>query len=125
MTPARVIDTQRLSTLAHEHEREIHRFFQDLIALPDENGTAGAAIQRIARELGKAPFEGIRIDSEGLLARIGAGQCNMLLHAQGSAGVVAAISAGRLIHELGMYDDFAFWISTAQTRAEALRDLHA
>jgi acetylornithine deacetylase/succinyl-diaminopimelate desuccinylase-like protein len=124
MTPARVIDTQRLSTLAHEYEREIQQFFQDLLAIPSENGSAGAAIRRILKELEKAPFEGIQIDSQGLLTRIGAGKNTMLLHAQGAAGTVAAVSAGRLIHELGMYDDFILWVSASQSRGQALRDLH-
>jgi len=124
MTPARVIDTQRLATLAHEYEREIQQLFQDLIAVPSENGSAGAAVQRMARELGKAPFEAIQADSHGLLARIGAGTHTMLLHAQGAAGAVAAVAAGRLIHELGMYDDFVLWVSTSPPRGQALRDLH-
>jgi len=123
MTPARVIDTQRLSTLAHEYEREIHQFFQDLNAVPMESGPA-ARIQRIERELGKAPFEGIGIDSQGLLAHIGTGQRNVFIQAQDAAGVVAAVSAGRFIHELGMYDDFVLWVSTSPARGGALWDLH-
>jgi hypothetical protein len=129
MPPARVIDTQRLSTLAHEYEREILQFFHDLTTIPGGNGSAGYAIQRILREVEKAPFEDTRADPMGsLLTRIGAGEQTVVLNTQGAtsgaAGVVATVYAGRLIHELGMYDDFTLWVAnSAQTYDQTVRGL--
>ena len=75
MTPAPVIDTQRLSTLANEYERDIVRFFRDLIAVPTGNGIAPPVIPRIPQEAEKAGFEEIRFDPLGnFLARIGSGK---------------------------------------------------
>jgi hypothetical protein len=129
MTPARVIDTQRLSTLAHEYEREILQFFHDLTAIPGGNGSASHAIPRILREVEKAPFEDTQSDVRGsLFSRIGGGRHTIVLHAQGgasgAAGVVAAVYAGRLIHELGMYDDFTLWVAnSAQSFDQTVRGL--
>ena len=118
MTPARVIDTQRLSTLAHEYEREILQFFRDLLAVPGDNGHSQGLFQRIRHEVEKAPYEEIRVDAAGnLLARIGSGNHKVMLHAQGgtagAAGAAGIVYAGRLIHELGMYDDFTLWVANS------------
>ena len=118
MTPARAIDTQRLSTLAHEYEREILQFFRDLLAFPGENGHSQAIFERIRHEVEKAPYEEIRVDAAGnLLTRIGSGSHKIMLHAQGStagaAGAAGIVYAGRLIHELGMYDDFTLWVTNS------------
>jgi len=131
MTPTRVIDTQRLSTLAHEHERELLQLLHDLNAIPHENGHPGGAANRILRELQKAPFESTGVGPAGnLLARLGSGSHTILLHTQGGAagapGLAAALYAGKLIHELGMYDDFTLWVANSGPMHDsALRDLHA
>jgi len=115
MTPARVIDTHRLSVLAHEYEREIVQFFHDL------TGPDGPAAGRIRREAGKIPFEEIRTDAAGsLLARIGTGKHTILLEAHNAAGMAAALYGAKLIHELGMYDDFTLWVG--QWRIHAVRE---
>ena len=130
MTPARVIDTQRLSTLAHEYQRDLLRLFQDLIAIPHENGDRGRAANRILRELEKAPFEATRVGPAGdVLTRLGNGKHVILLYSQagaaGAPGSAGALYAGRLIHELGMYDDFTLWMaSSAPVPNGVLRDLH-
>jgi len=118
MTPARVIDTQRLSTLAHEYEREILQFFRDLLAFPGENGRSRGPFERIRHEVEKAPYEEIRVDAAGnLLTRIGSGSRKIMLLAQGgaagAAGAAGIVYAGRLIHELGMYDDFTLWVTNS------------
>jgi len=118
MTPARAIDTQRLSTIAHEYEREILQFFRDLMALPSDNGHSQGCFERIRHEVEKAPYEEIRIDAAGnLLTRIGSGSHKIMLHAQGgaagAAGTAGIVYAGRLIHELGMYDDFTLWVTNS------------
>jgi len=109
MTPVRVLDTQRLSTVAHEYERDILQFYRDLLAAPGE--------QRIRHEVEKAPYEEIRLDAAGnVFTRIGSGSHKIMLHAQGgaagAAGAAGIVYAGRLIHELGMYDDFTLWLTT-------------
>jgi len=107
MTPARVIDTQRLSTLAHEYEREILRFHRDLAG--DRGG-----IERIRQEVEKAAYAEIRVDSVGnLFARMGSGKYTIVMNAQGAAGAAGMIYGGRLVHELGIYDDFTLWVSSA------------
>jgi len=118
MTPARAIDTQRLSTIAHEYEREILQFFRDLMALPSDNGHSQGCFERIRHEVEKAPYEEIRIDAAGnLLTRIGSGSRKIMLLAQGgaagAAGAAGIVYAGRLIHELGMYDDFTLWVTNS------------
>jgi hypothetical protein len=118
MTPARAIDTQRLSTLAHEYEREILQFFRDLFAYPGENGHSQGPVERIRHEVEKAPYEEIHLDAAGnLLTRIGSGSHKIMLHAQGgaagAAGAAGIVYAGRLIHELGMYDDFTLWVTNS------------
>jgi len=118
MTPARAIDTQRLSTIAHEYEREILQFFRDLMALPSDNGHSQGCFARIRHEVEKAPYEEIRIDAAGnLLTRIGSGSRKIMLLAQGgaagAAGAAGIVYAGRLIHELGMYDDFTLWVTNS------------
>jgi hypothetical protein len=110
MITARVVDTQRLSTLAHEYEREVVRFFHDL------TGNEGPIGERIRQEAAKIPFQEFRVDPEGnLLARIGSGKHAVMMDAPaktaGAAGMAAMIYAGKLIHELGMYDDFTLWVS--------------
>lgn len=128
MTPARVIDTQRLSTLAHEYEREIVRFMCDLNTTPAQNGHGSPVIQRIRQEAEKVAFEEIRFDRVGnLLARIGTGKHVIMMEAQagtaGATGMAGVIYAGKLIHELGMYDDFTLWVA-ASTQFEGLAWLH-
>lgn len=134
MTPVRVIDTQRLSTLAHEYEGEMVQFLGDLIAIPVENRHRGQAIQRIRQEMEKVAFDEIRIDSTGnILGRIGSGRCIVMMDAHADrggdphrgkledgyiygpgcgvrAGMASMVYAGKLIHELGMYDDFTLWV---------------
>jgi hypothetical protein len=114
MTPVRVIDTQRLSTLAHAYEREIVQFVRDLMAIP--------AIQRIRQEMEKVEFEEIRIDAVGdILGRIGSGKHVIAMDAHadpmGAAGMAGMVYAGKLIHELGMYDDFTLWVAGSVQRA--------
>jgi hypothetical protein len=118
MTPARVIDTQRLSTLAHEYEREILQFVRDLAAFPGENGHSQGPLERIRHEVETAPYEEIRVNAEGnVVARIGSGNHKIMLYAQsgtaGAAGAAGIVYAGRLIHELGMYDDFTLWVTNS------------
>jgi len=115
MTPARVIDTQRLSTLAHAYEREIVQFARDLIATP--------AMQRVRQEMEKVEFEEIRIDAMGnILGRIGSGKHAIMMGAYadpvGAAGLAGMVYAAKLIHELGMYDDFILWVAGSVRRAE-------
>jgi hypothetical protein len=118
MTPARVIDTHRLSTLAHEYEREILQFLRDLTALSAESGHESTAIERIRQEAGKVPFEEIRVGAmDSFLARIGSGKHVIMMDAQadsaGAAGMAGMVYAGKLIHELGMYDDFTLWVAVS------------
>jgi hypothetical protein len=121
MTPARVLDTQRLSTLAHEYEREILQFRRDLAAVPAPNGHESPVIRRIRQEMEKAPFEEIRVDPMGqLLARMGSGSHVILMDAQadpaGAVGVAGMVYGGKLINELGMYDDFTLWVAASARR---------
>lgn len=105
MITARVVDTHRLSTVAHEYEREIVRFFHDL------TGNEGPIGERIRQEAAKIPFQEIRVDPEGnLLARIGSGKHVIVMEARAAAGMAAMIHAGKLIDELGLNDDFTLWI---------------
>jgi len=107
MTPARVIDTQRLSTLSHEHEREILQFFHDLTG-------NGQGIERIRHEVAKVPFGEVRIDPMGkFLARLGSGKHVLMMNAQGAAETAGILYASRLIDELGMYDDFTLWVGNS------------
>ena len=61
----------------------------------------------------------IRVDEAGnLLTRIGSGNHKIMLHAQGGTARrhrcgCALRYAGRLIHELGMYDDFTLWLTNS------------
>jgi hypothetical protein len=123
MSPARVIDTHRLSTLAHEYERDMLQFLHDLSAVPrDESQWT----ERIAREVKREPFVETCADPEGgLLTRVGAGKHSILLLAQNdAAGVVAAVYAGRLIDELGMSDDFTLWLwARSPAQHSPVRDL--
>lgn len=107
MTPARVIDTQRLSTLSHEHEREILQFFHDLTG-------NGQAVERLRHEVAKVPFGEVRIQPNGkLLARLGSGKHVLMMNAQGAAETAGILYAARLIDELGMYDDFTLWVGNS------------
>jgi acetylornithine deacetylase/succinyl-diaminopimelate desuccinylase-like protein len=113
-----MIDTQRLSTIAHEYEREMLQFYRDLLAFPGENGHSQGSFERIRHEVEKAPYEEIRVDAAGnLLTRIGSGTHKIMLHARGAgtgaAGAAGIVYAGRLIHELGMYDDFTLWVTNS------------
>jgi acetylornithine deacetylase/succinyl-diaminopimelate desuccinylase-like protein len=134
MTPAtRVIDTQRLATVGHEYEKEMARFLCDLI------GGEGDVIQRIRQEAEKVGFEEIRVDSAGgIRNRIGSGRHLVMMdarilawgsgdlrarvedgcvHGRGAcdarAGMAAMVYAGKLIHELGLYDDFTLWVAAS------------
>jgi hypothetical protein len=108
MTTARVIDTQRLSTLAHEYEREILQFFGYLCA---ENGS----IERIRKEAERVHFDEIRpCSADRILTRIGCGRHVILMDAQADpTGIAGMIYAAKLIHELGMYDEFTLWVAAA------------
>ena len=108
MTTARVIDTHRLSILAHEYEREILQFFQDLLA--DAGG-----IERIRKEAEHVHFEEIRcLPEDRILARIGSGKHVVLMDAQSDpTGIAGMIYAAKLIHELAMYDEFTLWVSAS------------
>jgi hypothetical protein len=108
MTTAREIDTHRLSTLAHEYEREILQFFQDLSA--DSGG-----IERIQREAERVHFEEIRCTpGERILARIGSGEHIVVMDAQSDpTGIAGMIYAAKLIHELAMYDEFTLWVAAS------------
>src|ERR1035441_11049310 len=80
MTAARVLDTQRLSTLAHAFERDMVRFLRDLVAIPAESGHEGPVIRRIRQEMEKVGFDEIRIDPMGnLLGRIGSGKTIIMM----------------------------------------------
>jgi hypothetical protein len=131
MTTARVIDTQRLSTLAHEHERELLQFLHDLTHdlskdvakdlsidlakdLPKDPTNHGRDIELIRREVVKVPFAEVRIDPMGkLLVRLGTGKHVVMMNAQGAAETAGMLYAARLIHELGMYDDFTLWVANS------------
>jgi putative selenium metabolism hydrolase len=119
MTPVRVVDTHRLSTVAHGYEREMVQFYNDLIAIPATSGHEGPVIERMRREIERAGFEEIRIDPLGnILGRIGSGKHVVMMDAHADtrgvggarAGMAAMVYAGKLIHELGMYDDFTLWV---------------
>ena len=120
MTTARVIDTQRLSTLAHEYEREILQFFQDLSA-------DGGSIERIRKEAERVHFDEIRCTpGERILARIGSGNHVVVMDAQSDpTGIAGMIYAAKLIHELGMYDEFTLWVAAVLTRRTARSGLAA
>jgi hypothetical protein len=119
MTTARVIDTQRLSTLAHEHERELLQFLHDLTHdlsndLTHDLTDDGRGIELIRHEVAKVPFEEVRIDPMGkILARLGSGKHVVMMSAQGAAETAGMLYAARLIHELGMYDDFTLWVANS------------
>ena len=105
MTTARVIDTHRLSILAHEYEREIVQFFHDLA------GPAERIAERIRQEAERVPFEEVRTGSTGnVVARLGAGKHTIMMEAHNAAGMAGVLYAGKLIHELGMYGDFTLWV---------------
>jgi hypothetical protein len=105
MTTARVIDTQHLSTLCHEHEREILQFSQDLTG-------DGPSMGRIQQEAVKVPFAEVRVDPAGrFLARLGSGKNVIAMEAQGAAETAGMLYAARLIHDLCMYDDFTLWVA--------------
>ena len=137
MTPTRVIDTQRLSTLANAYQRDMLRFLRDLVAIPSPSGQEGAAIQRIRSEMEKAGFDEIRVDPMGnILGRIGSGRKVVMMDAHADtagagdpieskvedgyvygrgachqrAGIVSLVYAGKLIQELGMYENFTLWV---------------
>jgi hypothetical protein len=105
MTTARVIDTQHLSTLCHEHEREIVQFSHDLTG-------DGRSMGRVQQEAAKVPFGEVRVDPAGkFLARLGSGTHVIVMEAQGAAETAGMIYAARLIHDLCMYDDFTLWVA--------------
>jgi hypothetical protein len=108
MTPARAIDTQRLSTVAHEHERQIVRFFHNLTGLE-------GAVECIRQQAEKDAFQEVRVDSDGIfLARIGSGEHVIVMDGRGDpAGIAGMVYAGKLIDELGMYDDFTLWVAAS------------
>lgn len=82
MTTARVLDTQRLSTLANAYEREIVRFLRDLVAIPAEGCHDDPVIQRIRQEMEKVGFDEIRVDGMGnILGRIGSGKTVVMMDA--------------------------------------------
>jgi acetylornithine deacetylase/succinyl-diaminopimelate desuccinylase-like protein len=102
-----------------------------LIAPPAHNGHANPVIPRIRQETDKVPFEEIRLDPAGnLLARIGSGKHAILMDARadsaGAAGMAGAVYAAKLIHELGMYEDFTLWVAaSAQKDCPGLEWIHA
>jgi hypothetical protein len=108
MTTARVIDTHRLSVVAQEYERDLLRFFRELAG--DNRG-----IELIRQEAVKVHFEEIRCSTpDRLLARIGSGKYAILFDADAdAAGIAATVYAGKLIDELGMYDEFTLWVSAS------------
>jgi hypothetical protein len=108
MTPVRILDTQRLSVLAHEYERQMVLFYRDLLA-------TGRGAERLRTEAEKVGFEEIRVDDAGhFLARIGTGRHVIAMDPRGSEmGIAAMLYAGKLINELGIYDDFTLWVGDA------------
>lgn len=111
MTPVRVIDTHRLSTVANEYEKPMLAFLRDLIANEDRD-------RLIAMEMGKAGFDEIRTDPGGsLVGRIASGKHVIRMEARndarGAAGMAAMIYAGKLIQELGMFDSFTLWVAAS------------
>jgi hypothetical protein len=115
MITARVIDTHRLSIVAQEYERELLQLFRDLSG-------AGQGIERIRREATKVHFEEIRTGSpDRLLARVGSGKFGILMAAQAdAAGIAAMVFAGKLIDELGMYDEFTLWAAASLRQDQGL-----
>jgi hypothetical protein len=85
MTPTRSVDTQRLSIVAHEHEKQLVQFYGEL---KDGRETAN------------------------VLTRIGTGRFLVMMEAHGDPAALAAMTyAGKLIDDLGMYDDFTLWVA--------------
>ena len=120
MTTARVIDTHRLSVVAQEFERDMLRFFRELAG-------DGRGIELIRREADKVHFEEIRCGApDRLLARIGSGKYSVLMDAHAdAAGIAAMVYAGKLIDELGMYDEFTLWVSASvQPQFQGMAWLH-
>jgi hypothetical protein len=115
MTTARVIDTHRLSVVAQEYERELLQLYRDLSG-------AGQGIERIRSEAAKVHFEEIRTgSSDRLLARVGSGKFGILMAAQAdAAGIAAMVFAGKLIDELGMYDEFTLWAAASLRKDQGL-----
>lgn len=108
MTTARVIDTHRLSVVAQEYERELLQLYRDLSG-------AGQGIERIRSEAARMHFEEIRTSSpDRFLARVGTGKFGILMAAQAdAAGIAAMVFAGKLIDELGMFDEFTLWAAAS------------
>jgi hypothetical protein len=105
MIHTRVIDTQRLSTLANAYEREMVRF------LCSHDGTV---VQRIRQEMERLDFDEIRVDPTGTICgRIGSGKSVIVMEsdtATGGAGMASLAYAGKLIHELGLHGDYTLWV---------------
>jgi hypothetical protein len=60
-------------------------------------------------------FEEIRVlPGERILARIGSGEHVVVMDAQSDlTGIAGMIYAAKLIHELGMYDEFTLWVAAS------------
>lgn len=138
MTTARALDTQRLSTLAHAYERDMVRFLCDLIAIPAVSGHEDLIVERIRHEMARSGFDEVRIDAMGnILGRVGTGATTIVMDAhvdtaeggdppaarvvdgfvygRGASrqrgGMTGLVYGGKLIYELGMYDDFTLWVA--------------
>lgn len=107
MTSTRVIDTQRLSTLSQAYEKDMVRFLHDSPEKP--------LVQRIRQEMEKVGFDEVRTHLMGsVLGRIGSGRLVIMMASRAVAcgqlaGLVGMVYAGKLIQELGMFDDYTLW----------------
>jgi hypothetical protein len=115
-----MIDSQRLSIVANEFEKEMRGFYRDLAAIP-------CGLSRIGREMGRLDLEEIRTGPDHLLGRAGSGKRVIVMEARANPGHAAAMAgmlyAGKLIHELGMYDDFTLWVAASEHHAARPEDL--
>jgi len=115
MISSRVIDTHRLSIVARALEKEMARFYQDLLSVSGNGREADPA--PIHRAMEKAGFEEIVAGTGGDVAgRIGSGRALIRMEAgaglPGAGGIAPLVYAGKLVHELGLYGDFTWWVST-------------
>lgn len=118
MIHTRVIDTQRLSTLANAYEKEMVRFLRN---------HDGPVVHRVRQEMERGDFDEIRVDSAGTtLGRIGSGKSVIVMEsdaAAGGAGMASLVYAVKLIHELGLHGDYTLWVVDSGRRkaSEGLR----
>jgi hypothetical protein len=117
MIHTRVIDTQRLSTLANAYEGEMLRYLRN---------HDGPVVKRIRQEMERVEFDEIRVDPTGtILGRIGSGKSVIVVEPdtdRGGAAMASLAYAGKIIHELGLYGDYTLWV-VGPGRSEAAKGL--